>query len=73
MTAAVTTGIEAKEQSATSVLRTLVLCDLVDSTALVERLGDQPAAELMRRHDRFARALMLEYGGRRSTRPTGFS
>ena len=72
MTAAVPSGIEASEQSATSVLRTLVLCDLVDSTALVERLGDQPSAELMRRHDRFARALMLEYGGREIDKTDGF-
>ena len=33
-------------------LRTLVLCDLVDSTALTERLGDQRAADLFRKHDR---------------------
>ncbi|HEX5124487.1 MAG TPA: putative peptide modification system cyclase [Rhodanobacteraceae bacterium] len=53
-------------------LRTLVLCDLVDSTALVERLGDQRSAELIRRHDRFARALMLEYGGREIDKTDGF-
>jgi putative peptide modification system cyclase len=70
--AAVSPGIEAKEQSATSVLRTLVLSDLVDSTALVERLGDQTAAELIRRHDKFARALMLEYGGREIDKTDGF-
>jgi putative peptide modification system cyclase len=72
VSAAVDAGLEAKDPSATSVLRTLVLCDLVDSTALVERLGDQPAAELMRRHDRFARALMLEYGGREIDKTDGF-
>jgi len=72
VTAAVTTGIETKEASATSVLRTLVLCDLVDSTALVERLGDQPSAELFRRHDRFARALMLDHGGREIDKTDGF-
>ncbi len=72
MTAAVPSGSEAKESSATSVLRTLVLCDLVDSTALVERLGDQPSAELMRRHDKFARALMLEYAGHEIDKTDGF-
>ena len=72
MTAAVPTGIEATTNSATSVLRTLLLCDLVESTALVERLGDQPAAELIRRHDRFARALMLEHGGREIDKTDGF-
>lgn len=72
MSAAVTAVVDVKEPSATSVLRTLVLCDLVDSTALVERLGDQPAAELMRRHDRFARALMLDHGGREIDKTDGF-
>jgi len=72
VSAAVTAGVDVKEPSATSVLRTLVRCDLVESTALVERLGDQPAAELMRRHDRFARALMLEYGGREIDKTDGF-
>src|SRR3569623_2659573 len=42
-------------------LRTLVLCDLVNSTALVERLGDQHAAALLRRHDRLARDLVLRH------------
>jgi class 3 adenylate cyclase len=45
-------------------LRTLVLCDLADSTALVGQLGDQRAAELFRRHDRQARSLVHQYGGR---------
>ena len=72
MSAAVTAGVEAKEPSATSVLRTLVLCDLVDSTALVERLGDQHAAELFRRHDRFARALVHQHGGREIDKTDGF-
>ncbi|HJT97244.1 MAG TPA: putative peptide modification system cyclase, partial [Rhodanobacteraceae bacterium] len=72
MTAAVRSGIEANEPSASSVLRTLVLSDLVDSTALVERLGDQPAAELIRRHDRFARTLMIERGGREIDKTDGF-
>ena len=36
------------------ILKALVLCDLVDSTSLVEYLGDQTAAELIRRHDRMA-------------------
>ena len=53
-------------------LRTLVLADLVDSTALVERLGDQRAAELIRRHDKFARALMLDHGGREIDKTDGF-
>ena len=42
----------ASRSAPTPLLRTLVLCDLVDSTALVERLGDLQAAEIFRRHDR---------------------
>jgi putative peptide modification system cyclase len=72
VTAAISPGFDAKEPSATSVLRTLVLADLVDSTALVERLGDQRAAELIRRHDKFARALMLDHGGREIDKTDGF-
>ena len=33
-------------------LRTLLLTDLCDSTVLVEKLGDGPAAALFRDHDR---------------------
>ncbi|MEO5625715.1 MAG: putative peptide modification system cyclase [Dokdonella sp.] len=63
---------EKTEHSATSVLRTLVLCDLVDSTALVERLGDQRAAELFRKHDRLARTLVQQHGGKEIDKTDGF-
>lgn len=53
-------------------LRTLVLCDLVDSTALIERLGDQRAAELFRKHDRFARTLVQQSGGKEIDKTDGF-
>jgi class 3 adenylate cyclase len=53
-------------------LRTLALCDLVDSTALVERLGDQRAADLMRRHDRLAHAVMQRCGGHEIDKTDGF-
>jgi len=53
-------------------LRTLVLCDLVDSTALVERLGDRRAAELFRRHDRQARSLVHQFGGLEIDKTDGF-
>jgi class 3 adenylate cyclase/TolB-like protein len=53
-------------------LRTLVLCDLADSTALVERLGDLHAAELFRRHDRLARTLVHQFGGREIDKTDGF-
>ena len=72
MNAAVPSAIEAKPGGATSVLRTLVLCDLVDSTALVERLGDQRAADLFRKHDRLARMLMQQHGGTEIDKTDGF-
>jgi putative peptide modification system cyclase len=53
-------------------LRTLVLCDLVDSTALVERLGDLQSAEIFRRHDRLTRALVHQHGGREIDKTDGF-
>ena len=43
---------------ATPVLRTVLLCDIVDSTAMVERLGDQRAASLLQRHDVMLRQLV---------------
>ena len=64
--------VDRAAETATAVLRTLVVCDLVDSTALVERLGDQRAAELFRRHDRLARALMQQHGGREIDKTDGF-
>ena len=60
------------QTTAVPLLRTLVLCDLVDSTALVERLGDQRAAELFRKHDRLARTLLRSHGGREIDKTDGF-
>jgi putative peptide modification system cyclase len=57
---------------AAPVLRTLVLSDLVDSTALIERLGDLCAAELVRRHDRLVRTLLPQHGGREIDKTDGF-
>src|SRR5688572_16219809 len=45
-------------------VRTLLVCDLADSTALLERLGDSAAADLIRQHDRVARDLLHRHGGR---------
>lgn len=53
-------------------IRAVLLCDLADSTALIERLGDRAAADLMRRHDRAARDLMQRYGGREIDKTDGF-
>jgi len=72
VTAAVPSGIEATATSTTSVLRTLALCDLVESTALVERLGDQRAADLIRKHDRLARTLLMQHGGKEIDKTDGF-
>lgn len=53
-------------------LRTILILDLADSTALVDRLGDQRAAELIRRHDRLARDLMRRHRGREIDKTDGF-
>ena len=58
--------------AANSLLRTLLLCDLVDSTALVQRLGDREAAELIRKHDRLARTLADRHGGQEIDKTDGF-
>ena len=54
------------------VLRTLLICDLAESTAMVEKLGDRRAAELMRRHDRLSRDLLQRHGGREIDKTDGF-
>lgn len=71
MNAAEATRVEEKP-GASSILRTLVLCDLVNSTALVERLGDRLAAELIRKHDRLARTIADRHGGREVDKTDGF-
>lgn len=62
----------APSQPGAPLLRSLALCDLVDSTGLVERLGDQRAAALLRRHDRLARDLMLRHQGQEIDKTDGF-
>jgi predicted ATPase/class 3 adenylate cyclase/Tfp pilus assembly protein PilF len=52
--------------------RTLLFTDVVDSTSLVERLGDAQAAQTWGEHDRRARALILRHGGREIDRTDGF-
>ena len=54
------------------VLRTLVICDLADSTSLVEKLGDQRCAGVMRQHDRLARDLVERHHGREIDKTDGF-
>src|SRR6478736_2415160 len=52
-------------------VRTLLLTDLCDSTLLVERLGDAPAAELFRAHDRLVLELQQRWRGRLIDRSDG--
>ncbi len=47
----------------TPVLRTVLLCDIVESTSLVERLGDLRAVALLQKHDQMLRqAIVLCHG-----------
>jgi len=50
----------------------LLFTDLVDSTALVERLGDARAASVLAEHDRTARTLLARHGGREIDHSDGF-
>jgi putative peptide modification system cyclase len=52
-------------------VRTLLLTDLCDSTLLVERLGDAPAAALFRAHDRLVLELQQRWRGRLIDRSDG--
>ena len=52
-------------------VRTLLLTDLVDSTSLVERIGDSAAAELFRAHDRMVLDLQQRWRGRLIDRSDG--
>jgi TolB-like protein/class 3 adenylate cyclase len=57
---------------ADAVLKTVLICDLVDSTSLLARLGDEPAASVFRRHDHLVRALLPEHQGRELDKADGF-
>ena len=52
--------------------KVLLQSDIVDSTALAERLGDAAAAAVWQHHDRQARALLLEWRGREIDKSDGF-
>ncbi|SKA00291.1 putative peptide modification system cyclase [Novilysobacter spongiicola] len=73
MTAATAAIVASSAESATGVpqLRTILLTDLVDSTGWVERLGDGPAAELFRAHDRLVLQLQERWRGRLIDRSDG--
>ncbi|MEJ7745928.1 MAG: putative peptide modification system cyclase [Luteimonas sp.] len=61
----------ARHESAVPQLRTLLLTDLCDSTAMVERLGDGAAADLFREHDRLVLELQQRWRGRLIDRSDG--
>jgi TolB-like protein/class 3 adenylate cyclase len=65
-------AMSAATGTSTSAIRTLLLCDLVASTQMVERLGDMPAADVLARHDRIARDLLSDFGGREIDKSDGF-
>ena len=52
-------------------IRALLLTDVVDSTQLAERLGDQAMAALWAAHDRAARDLLVAWGGREIDKTDG--
>ena len=56
----------------TVAIKTLLLTDLVDSTKMVERIGDSRAAEVWARHDGLARELLGSHGGREIDKTDGF-
>ncbi len=60
------------ESPSEAAVKTLLLCDLVGSTRLVETLGNREAAELFARHDRLARDLMAEHGALEIDKTDGF-
>ncbi len=63
---------ESVDPATSALLRALLVCDLVDSTGLVERLGDRATAELIRKHDRLARTIADRHGGREIDKTDGF-
>ena len=68
--------MDEQTQSSTTVssptIKTLLLSDLVDSTRLVERLGDERAGEVLARHDRLARELLPRFEGKEIDKSDGF-
>jgi putative peptide modification system cyclase len=62
----------AESERPEALLRAVLICDLIESTALVERLGDRAAADLMSRHDRLARAALQRHDGREVDKTDGF-
>ena len=72
MTATPDSPVADPSGSGGSVLKTLLLTDLVGSTRLTERVGDQRASEIWARHDHLARELLPRHGGREIDKSDGF-
>ena len=60
------------ELVAKTVVTTLLVTDLVDSTSLVDRLGDAKAASIFSQQDRLARDLLETHGGQEIDKTDGF-
>ncbi|MEM9594935.1 MAG: protein kinase [Acidobacteriota bacterium] len=58
--------------SGETAVRTLAAVDLADRTALLKRLGDSRAADVLGHHDRFVRDLVREHGGLEVEKSTAF-
>ena len=55
-----------------AVVRTLLLTDLVESTRLIERLGDVRSSEILADSDRIARDLLVRFDGTEIDKTDGF-
>ena len=60
------------ESRATPVLQTVLIGDLVDSSALVDQLGDERASAILERHDALVRGLLSAHRGRELDKADGF-
>ncbi len=60
------------EAPSAPLLRTLVACDLVESTAMTEQLGDRGAADFVHQLDRYSRDLLHRHGGQEIDKTDGF-
>lgn len=58
--------------TAGTLVKTLVVTDLVDSTALLARLGDERGSHVFARCDRAARSRLAEFGGQEVDKTDGF-
>ena len=72
MTATPDSPVPATAGPERSVLKTLLLTDLVGSTRLTEQVGDQRASQIWARHDHRARELLARHGGREIDKSDGF-